>query len=591
VAGQRLLSQSPADGGPPSLPDYELLHLAGRGAFGSVWVARDRSGLLLGVKILEPMRFAEPDCGQREERALALVRQRLPHHPHLVSIFHVSRVAGRLLYAMELADPAAAAAPADQPGYRPDTLADRIARGARMPVARAVALALDLLSALEALHDAGLVHRDVKPHNVIFVGGVPKIADIGLAAIVQSQMSLAGTAGYVPLDGSTGPDADLYALGKLLYQTVTGLEPADFPSVPASLLTASEKRSLRRLNRFLLRACAPAKKDRFRSAKEMRPALEAVLRPRRRRRRVVVGMAVAVLLGAMSWWLSLGNKGLEQSKAGSARVAEAHVGPIFFRPGDDAGAAQTECARQRGQPLIQVNSVGMKLILIPPGEFAMGAPPEEEGSAADEFLHEVHISRPFYLGVYEVTQEEYQRVVGHNPSRYLGLRQPVEQVSWDDAVAFCQKLSRQEGVRYRLPTEAEWEYACRAGTTTRTYLGYAVSLSAANIRGGQTLPVGQYAPNPFGLFDLYGNVWEWCADWYSEDYYRHAPRADPQGPTQGEKRILRGAGWFDGPGTREPTDRRVRSASRASREPPNACNNRFGFRVLREIDAGAVSSE
>lgn len=206
-----------------TISDYHLLHLAGRGAYGSVWVARDRTGVLLAVKVVEPGQLLGPDHGEREERALALVRQRVPHHPHLVSISHVSRQDGRLLYAMELADPAPGSPAPDQDGSQADTLARRVAAG-RLPLPEALRVVLSLLNALEALHDAGLVHRDIKPGNVIFVGGVPKLADVGLATVVQTEMSLAGTPGYLPLDGSTGPDADLYALGKLLYQTVTGCE-------------------------------------------------------------------------------------------------------------------------------------------------------------------------------------------------------------------------------------------------------------------------------------------------------------------------------------------------------------------------------
>src|SRR5438067_1574994 len=133
---------------------------------------------------------------------------------------------------MELADPAPGSPPAGQDGYRADTLAQRIAANGRLPVPEAVRITLDLLSALEALHAARLVHRDVKPQNIVFVGGVPKLADVGLAAVVQTALSVAGTPGYLPLDGSTGPDADLFALGKLLYQALTGREPSDFPSFP-----------------------------------------------------------------------------------------------------------------------------------------------------------------------------------------------------------------------------------------------------------------------------------------------------------------------------------------------------------------------
>jgi serine/threonine protein kinase len=174
---------------------------------------------------------------------------------------------------MELADSAAGSPPAGIEGYQADTLAARIAANERLSVVDAIGIALAILSALEALHAVGIVHRDVKPANVIFVGGIPKLADIGLAAAVRTSLSIAGTPGYLPLDGSTGPDADLYALGKLLYQVVTGLEPADFPSIPRNLLVGAEAEQVRRLNPVLLRACAPVRSHRYSNAHQLSQAL------------------------------------------------------------------------------------------------------------------------------------------------------------------------------------------------------------------------------------------------------------------------------------------------------------------------------
>jgi formylglycine-generating enzyme required for sulfatase activity len=249
-------------------------------------------------------------------------------------------------------------------------------------------------------------------------------------------------------------------------------------------------------------------------------------------------------------------------------------------------AAQTALAAQLGIPSILVDGQGMRLALIPAGELLMGSPEDEQGRYPDETLHRVRITRPFYLGIYEVTQREYLKVVGKNPSRFVTPDRPVEQVSWEDAVEFCRRRSQEEGVNYRLPTEAEWEYACRAGTTTRTYLGQSIGRGNANIVSGRTEPVGQHRPNPFGLYDMHGNVYEWCADWYAADYPL-SPVENPKGPEKGEQRVLRGAGWFDGPGTKESTDRRIRSAYRAGAMNIGR-SNRTGFRVLREIETPTV---
>jgi uncharacterized protein (TIGR02996 family) len=225
---------------------------------------------------------------------------------------------------------------------------------------------------------------------------------------------------------------------------------------------------------------------------------------------------------------------------------------------------------------VLTNSIGMRLALVPPGTFWMGAPPGEPYRDPDEGpRHRVEITRPFYLGVYLVTQQEYERLTGTNPSWFRGgegrrrtaggvdpRRLPVECVSYNDGAEFCRRLSllpqeKGAGRAYRLPTEAEWEYACRAGTTTAYHYGHAIDSTRANIAEweadpgegsavGRTTPVGSYAPNAFGVFDMHGNVWEWCADWYSATYYRRSPAKDPQGPKRGRTRVLRGGDWDSG---------------------------------------------
>jgi len=244
----------------------------------------------------------------------------------------------------------------------------------------------------------------------------------------------------------------------------------------------------------------------------------------------------------------------------------------------DAAAArlhQAAWARHLGQPVEVTSSIGMKLRLIPPGEFLMGSPESErEHSSGEGPQHRVRITKPFYLGTYAVTQAEYQQIMGKNPSSFsaggagkdqvAGMdtsRFPVEDVFWDDAVEFCRKLSAKEGKEYRLPTEAEWEYACRAGTTTVFHFGDTSNGREANCKG--TIPygteekgpnlerptvVGSYRPNSFGLYDMHGNVWQWCADWFGADYYAASPPNDPQGPDSGTVRVFRGGSWNNRPG-------------------------------------------
>jgi formylglycine-generating enzyme required for sulfatase activity len=221
------------------------------------------------------------------------------------------------------------------------------------------------------------------------------------------------------------------------------------------------------------------------------------------------------------------------------------------------------------------NSIGMEFVPIPAGAFMMGS---AQGNNDERPSHQVTISRPFYLGKYEVTQAQWEAVMGSNPSRFTGQPdRPVEQVSWDDVQAFIRKLNEKEGgTMYRLPTEAEWEYAARAGSTTAYSFGddpgqlgeYAWYTDNS---GGQTHPVGQRQPNAWGLYDMHGNVWEWVQDWYGT--YAAEPVTDPQGPSSGSNRVVRGGSWRNGA-------RFCRSAYRFYAHPGDRIVD-LGFRLLR----------
>jgi formylglycine-generating enzyme required for sulfatase activity len=195
------------------------------------------------------------------------------------------------------------------------------------------------------------------------------------------------------------------------------------------------------------------------------------------------------------------------------------------------------------------NGVTMELIAIRPGRFAMGSRGDERGRDTDEGpQHRVTITRPFYMGKYEVTQAQFEAVMGENPSACPGADNPVEKVSWQAAREFCQKLGQRVGREVRLPTEAEWEYACRAGT--RTIYSFGDDPDAidehewyAGNSDGKPHPVGRKPANPWGLHDMHGNVREWCQDAYDAGYYARSPRTDPPGSAEGETGVIRGGSW------------------------------------------------
>jgi len=309
--------------------------------------------------------------------------------------------------------------------------------------------------------------------------------------------------------------------------------------------------------------------------------------------------------------------------------------PQAVTPFDAAAAKkhQTAWAGYLRQPVELADSVGIKLKLIPPGEFEMGETtvaiaasrqwPYEEATRNDEGpQHLVRITRPFYLGVYHVTRGQFQQFVAanhykteaesngkggwgydvqgllqqkpeynwRNPGFAQSGEHAVVNVSWNDAVAFCHWLGRKEGKEYRLPTEAEWEYACRAGTR---------GLYGGTTDGGLVLPFEQQAPNgaapypgtcdprhtaaigcfganQFGLFDMFGSTQQMCADWYAKDYYAASPRDDPQGPNSGTERVVRSGALGGGAG-----NGCVADSARRDRLPPAACFNLVGFRIVR----------
>jgi formylglycine-generating enzyme required for sulfatase activity len=255
--------------------------------------------------------------------------------------------------------------------------------------------------------------------------------------------------------------------------------------------------------------------------------------------------------------------------------------PLAIAPFNEATAKrhQAAWAKHMGVPVETTNSLGMRFVLIPPGEFDMGATADlidqlaKEAESKNEAVqivdslrsatprHRVRLTRPFYLGVCEVTQMEFERVMGSNPSKFKeNPNCPVEMVTWGEVTAFCSKLTespREQAAHaeYRPPTEAEWEYACRAGTTTLfsfgddpqalTFCGWWLYASQRQQR--QPQPVGQLRPNAWGLYDMHGNVWEQCQDWWSREYYGSSPVEDPMGPASGSKRVVRGGAWHDLP--------------------------------------------
>jgi len=260
------------------------------------------------------------------------------------------------------------------------------------------------------------------------------------------------------------------------------------------------------------------------------------------------------------------------------------------QPGQTAAPAVRQPARKH-LTLDLGNGVSLELARIPAGTFVMGSPAEEKGRNDDEGpRRKVTISRPFYIGIHEVTQQQYQQLMGRTSGRFKGPKVPVQGVSWHDAAEFCRRLSARTGRSVRLPTETQWEYACRAGATGRFGFGNDDSNLGPwawfdGSSGAGAHAVGQKKPNAWGLYDMHGNVSEWCRDWYA-DSYSHSPQAkegaeatDPAGPASGTARVLRGGCWYD-------IAWYCRSAARDAHAPDGRTEfvGMYGFRVVAACD-------
>src|SRR5665213_742447 len=344
----------------PSVPDHELLRLIGRGAYGEVWLARNAIGTLRAVKIVHRQSFERSEHFEREFKGLIKFEPISRSHEGLVHVLQIGRRddAGYFFYVMELADDvgvAQASLPAGSAGirarssqggegtsvesawkraagmppepaakmavlrYAPRTLRSELqARGA-LPAAECVAVGLKLAAALEHLHANGLVHRDIKPSNIIFVNGEPKLADIGLVTTIDEAQSLVGTAGYIPPEGPGTPQADLYSLGKVIYEITFGKDRQEFPQLPPDLQSHPEYTALLELNEVILKACETDSRLRYQSAEAIRDDLELLtvgksVRQKRSRQQlwavakkalvVVIAVVVLTASGVFSWWQS-----------------------------------------------------------------------------------------------------------------------------------------------------------------------------------------------------------------------------------------------------------------------------------------------
>jgi formylglycine-generating enzyme required for sulfatase activity len=458
--------------------------------------------------------------------------------------------------------------------YAPDgSLATWLnSRGGRLPSQQsAVDMTKGILQGLVRLHGKKIIHRDLKPDNILLQGNTPRLADFGLSRVLKSVPStntFGGTLEFVApetFDDIRSEQADIWATGVILYLLLTGHLPFERASRSALIkaIISDEPAPINiSLPDPLLSVIATSlKKDpreRFESATAMLNALSETLG----------GDWMAQPTLEEGGHSKRGRGQLVDAALDTLRYSQEIHNPTFM---DELGVVRST-AKTRDAVCIDLSGVIMEFVRIPAGIFHMGSAKWHDDERP---LHEVTISKPFYVGRFPVTQAQYQVVTGGNPSYFQDgdLDRPVEQVSWDDAQRFIVQLNALNNSHaYRLPTEAEWEFAARGGTQDE----YAVDLDKTawydRNSNAMTHHVGTKSANALGLFDMQGNVWEWCQDWYDEHYYADSPARDPRGPSGGRSRVLRGGSWYC-------YDNFCRVTNRGKYSPDGRLNS-HGFRVV-----------
>jgi eukaryotic-like serine/threonine-protein kinase len=496
-----------------------------------------------------------------------------------------------------------------------------VAHHGSFPLEQVVKVLRPVADALDYAHERRVVHRDIKPQNILVVGDADDvlIVDFGLAAEIrttvthfsQVRMDTSGTRPYMAPEQwkSQYQDAatDQYALAVVAYELLAGrlpFESDDFDILRASVLQDPPEPiegMPDSVNRALLIGLAKQRKERFATCGELIRAMQGELSAQPMRQPTPEKPAAA-----------------QPNRVDAPKPTPV---PAAAKP----QRAQPEIQAAAEAPTERINSIGMKMVRLPSGEFWMGSDesPEElvrlfpntkaEWYRWEQPRHRVQLTRPFEIGRYPVTVREFRAFVedggykteaetGGGGYQWTGKEwklnldldwrkpgfvqqddHPVVLISWNDAIAYCKWLSRKEGTEYRLPTEAEWEYACRAGTTTRFCFGDDFERLVEygwhhKNSGGSTHPVGQKKPNGWGLCDMHGNVWEWCQDWFDGEYYKQFANrvaVDPAEPSAGSFRVFRGGSWRNGAS-------RCRSAFRSRNAPGHRFGN-LGFRLARSV--------
>ena len=498
---------------------YQVVRQLGTGGMGSVWLAEDTQldNKLFAVKML-PAILVSNKRAYRQLKDEALVAMRLVH-PNIVQIRAFEENSGNPFLVMDYIEG--------------QTLDDYLAEKGKLSEEETIRLLKPIAAALDYAHGEGVVHRDVKPANIMIrKDGHPYILDFGIAREIQETMTRvtgklsSGTLLYMSpeqLRGQPPKSAqDVYSFAAMAYECLKGEPPFSRGQIEYQILNEQPEQlaSGLRFGGHIMDGLSKKPETR-------QPTCTGVL-------------------------------------SDETSSMEGLSGGFCCSGHDKLSAGDTIAIELK-------NGINILMAYCPPGEFVMGSPVDEVYRCPNEPQHHVRLTRGYWIGKYLVTQEQWQIIMGVNVSYFIGDKLPVDQVNWNECQEFVKRLKAFTKFEMRLPTDAEWEYACRAGTIG-PFSGNGVLDDMGWHEGNSddtTHPVGMKLPNAWGIYDMHGNVWEWCNDWYGDNILKNT--INPTGPDAGDERIMRGGAW-------DCHYRECRSARRFKCHP-NKRDYFYGFRV------------
>ena len=595
--------------------------LSAEGGFGRTYLAEDSQKLneICVIKQLAPKQSGTYALKKATELFIEEAKrlQDLGEHPQIPTLFAYFEDNGFLYLVQQF--------------IKGENLLDELAQKGKYKETQIRELLLDLLPSLKFIHERQVIHRDIKPQNIMRRASDGKLVliDFGaskqLTTTVHTQIGTQiGSYGYSPLEQIQGceayPASDLFALGATCFHLLTGVHPFNLWTINGFSWVNNWRQHLpspvsQELGKVLDKLLKIEIQERYQSADEVikdiqiPPTFVVSLGGNKNqslgnspttinRRGFIYG---GLFLGGVT--VAFVGQNLFSGKQNQTSISDTPTPENIPTPENTTSSnnlktfsfevvstnatgniinRRNESAKYFAEDL--GNGVTLEMVEIPGGTFIMGSPESEAGRYSNESPQHQVIVPSFFLGKYPLTQAQYQAIMGVNPSSFQGNNRPVESVSWDDAVTFCEKLSQKTQKNYKLPSEAEWEYACRAGTTTPFYFGESITTDLVNYDGNytygsapkgqyrqQTTDVGSFPPNAFGLYDMHGNVWEWCQDDYINSY-NNAPTDGSALTGRSSIKLLRGGSWDSYPEA-------CRSACRGNTNLDNDYYL-FGFRVV-----------